>query len=340
MYEAAEISRFRKSKTDNDQKARVLMLGLESQEKKWRDQIPTKLAASAIEPLNMSTLFTQVYLASAPLLQFPTPKIFTRSIPPDPAKLKPILPVLRRYFEASCNVDHAIFSAIDWAHFVLCVVLAMRISFPLRGVPIAEPGERWDDSAAREELRFGETLQRLCGGNDKESEGPGKAMDIGEAGRVILRVVKKKFDGQAEKIRRAEERRKQQAQEEEEERLRAEQDVSMKGFGCPLIDGSMDDYFAIWEHGGEPSSLSPQDILGGGMSTMGMMAPMAEQDIPRPVPGWQHDGSWSGSGSGTGSMPEESYEEGYGAEAGRLVYHDLWATMTVGWASGSDSSGY
>jgi hypothetical protein len=334
VEEASEISRLKKSKDhpNSDQKARFLMLGLEAQEQSWRTNSPSQIATT--EPLNMSTLFTQIYLATAPLLQFPTPKVFTKTIAPDPSKMRVILPVLRRFFEAACVVDHSTFSAIDWAHFVLCVVLAMRLSFPLRAVDVGD----WDDKAAREELRFGEILQRLTGSSSEGGESTGKGADIGEAGKVILRVVKKKYDDQIDRIVKTEEwRRRVEEQERQQERQRQQQ---MKPVGCPMIDGSMDEYFSMWDQVEQP--LSPEGFLGvippHAPPMMPMIPPVPGQ-YPGPVLGWQHESSWNSSGSGSGSLPEEGQGEGYAGGAGGVLYHDLWATMTMGWASGSDTSG-
>jgi hypothetical protein len=85
--------------------------------------------------------------------------------------------------------------------------------------------------------------------------------------------------------------------------LAAKEDLTRKARECPMFDGSLDDYITMWDGHGmgmEPSSYPT--------SQSGSSGPLTEQIVEQtPAP----------------------------ADNGKQnnVYHDLWATMTLGWGA-------
>jgi hypothetical protein len=71
---------------------------------------------------------------------------------------------------------------------------------------------------------------------------------------------------------------------------------------CPMLDGSLEDYLPLWD---------PNIGAGKGGGPMGM-------------------GMGMGVGAGTGAAAPRAHDTG----RPQPVFHDLWATMTMGWASG------
>lgn len=239
------------------------------------------------------------------------------------------------------------FSAVEHARFVLCVVLSVRLSFldedaPELGGPRtggddgaagaadngsspAHPSPRWDAAAARNALRLDDILARFIDdGKEAGSRGRVAAANMTyPVMRAVLAVVRDKYARRAEFEAAAAEavaERQRLAREKEEEddasrspspssvaRDRAALERSMRG--CPMLDGSAEAYLAKAMGGG------------GGDHVMG------EEGVDVDVAWWPD-----------GTVPLPSYlAAAFGAGGGpawdgRTVYHDLWATMTVGWA--------
>ena len=114
-------------------------------------------------------------------------------------------------------------------------------------------------------------------------------------------------------------------------------DASMTG--CPVMDGSLDPYFPYWdeEFPADPSSNSGKHTA---LQLQYQAAAAAAAGITPPIGG---DGSGSSGGymPGEGSIASsgsarEQQTPGGGAGAGGGAapsYEDLWAAMTVGWAT-------
>lgn len=177
-------------------------------------------------------------------------------------------------------------------------MLGYRLSFPLPDCP------EWDDGAARATVvRFGEHLEKLVnmGG---EGVQPGR-MDVLSASKVVLRVLEEKF---RRRVARLEPKRRGvvgalwavatgQGQGE------GERVATGTGTGCPMLDGSMEAYFPVWDE---------TFAVGRGV-------------------GGQHQGGGVGVGmDGTGMGMMGGIAVGTGEE---MPYgNDLWATISMGWA--------
>lgn len=177
-------------------------------------------------------------------------------------------------------------------------MLGYRLSFPLPDCP------EWDDGAARATVvRFGEYLEKLVNmGGEGVQQG---RMDVLSASKVVLRVLEEKF---RRRVARLEPKRRGvvgalwavatgQGQGE------GERVATGTRTGCPMLDGSMEAYFPVWDEtfavGRGVGGQHQGGVVGVGMDGTGM-------------------GMMGGIGVGTGE------EMSYG--------NDLWATISMGWA--------
>lgn len=163
------------------------------------------------------------------------------------------------------------FTSVDWTKLVLAVILAVRLSFPVPEVP------DWDHAWAREELRFEAFLETMCDGADLTPVST--RVDVLSAGRVVLRVVKEKYDRRVAVLNMSS----SSSSSASHGKGRALQ-------GCPMFDHSMEPYISAWDTGFDMSSVMP---------------PLLQQQ-----------------------QQQQSEHEGQ-----QPMFHDLWATMTMGWAN-------
>jgi hypothetical protein len=108
---------------------------------------------------------------------------------PSIPKLRSCIADIRTILEFILDLDQsalAAFSCNDWMKVVITVTVAFRLSFPLTELP------DWDDTWARSELHFDEFLTHICEGSDLVTVNT--RVDAVSASRVVLRVVKEKYD--------------------------------------------------------------------------------------------------------------------------------------------------
>lgn len=279
----------------------------------------------------MSSLYADMQVAACPLLM-PYRQKAERAggMSLDPTKLMGAAHTLCAFFDQVLALEPSVldrFSAVQWAHLTVAVILMVKLSFPVDTCPL------FDAAQARSTLQSGAYLEKLCadpppesGDADKTGTASGrgavrgKSSDSGQEGtttstsktsntpdktwnsniaaafRIILRKVKAKFD---KRVAAAEAK----AAAEETSALR----------GCPFLDGSLTEYIPLWEGQtgiGHYPSLSGSD-------------PSSSQ-------------YWGGTGNAfetTGVDGAASQQPSYAARLDTPVFHDLWATMTQGWAA-------
>ena len=208
------------------------MLGLEAQLRDWKAQTPTSIAQ--LRPVLLGDLFVEIFVYCAPLLKFPPPNEFVDTLAPDPQRVPLAVPLLRRYYEEAMSVDLREFSAFDWSRLVVCVILGIRLSFPIKGF------HGWDYAGARAELKFAEFLDAVSGGGEAQmsDERNTGMMDIRKASGVIFDVVRKKYH----------------------DRLERDQMLEDTVWStCPVLDGSIDGYLETWDDSlgmADPSNVS------------------------------------------------------------------------------------
>ncbi|KAM0430816.1 hypothetical protein ACHAQK_010423 [Fusarium lateritium] len=254
MTSTAHIS-IRDNNPQVDQQVQLMLLGLETQHKEMKESMVPHLARSA--PVKLAHLFFDVFLQGGAI--FYLTRINTkrpRFVHPSTTRLTRCVTNIRVLLDHLLNLDNfAYFTSVDWTKFILSVILAIRLSFPITDVP------DWDHSWARSVLRFEEFLNVICDGPE-ELTPASKRVDVLSASRVILRIVKAKYERRVAML--------------------AARGKSV-GQGCPMFDREMEPYISAWDAGFDMASV---------MAT----------------PGMDMDGQ-------------------------QAVYHDLWATMTMGWAN-------
>ncbi|KAF7544917.1 hypothetical protein G7Z17_g9581 [Cylindrodendrum hubeiense] len=244
------------NKGTSHQQSQLVLLGLELQDRELRQTMLPHLANAV--SVKLSETFFNVYLNGGCLLRL------GRSKTAPPGFVFPTVPKLRlcvenlkalfQYVTSLSQSTFISFTIIDWSKVILSVILGVRLSFPMPEVP------GWDDTWARSELFFDKFLTHMCEGVDLTSVNT--RVDVLSASRVVLRVVKAKYDRRLELHAKASDR---------------------STHGCPMFDTTMEPYISAWGDNFEISSAVPP------------AAPAV-----------------------AGQQP---------------VFHDLWATMTLGWAA-------
>ncbi|UPK91890.1 hypothetical protein LCI18_002825 [Fusarium solani-melongenae] len=266
---ASSTNTANKSIRDNNaqsaQQVQLLLLGLEAQHRELKKAMLPHIARSA--PVRLADLFFNVFLQGGAVFYI-TRKIAPPGlVHPPVSRLRSCVTNLRALFDYLTDLGQPgfiSFTSVDWTKFVLSVILAVRLSFPMSEV------KDWDHAWAREELRFEAFLETMCDGADLTPVST--RVDVLSAGRVVLRVLKEKYDRRVAMLN-----------------MTASHGKGLGPQGCPMFDRSMEPYISAWDTGFDMSSVMP------------------------PLPPQQ-----------------QSQQEGQQA-----VFHDLWATMTMGWANDS-----
>ncbi|KAF9780353.1 hypothetical protein IL306_000611 [Fusarium sp. DS 682] len=244
-----------------NQQVQLMLLGLEAQHKEMKETMVPHLSRSA--PVKLAQLFFDVFLQGGAIFYLSrnnTKK--PQFIHPSSGRLTRCVNNLRALFDYLFNLDKfTYFTSIDWTKFILSVILAVRLSFPISDVP------GWDHAWARSQLRFDEFLEFMCDGSEGLTPSS-KRVDVLSASRVILRVLKAKYDRRIAMLTAPSLASKAAAHQ-----------------GCPMFDQDMQPYISAWDTDFDINSA--------------MLTPSLNTDGQQPM------------------------------------YHDLWATMTMGWANDS-----
>lgn len=232
----------------------------------------------------MSSLYNDMYMVAAPLMTSSRIRPTENGEALEPRRLLNTVHTIKAFFDfvvCLSNNEMAYFASADWGHLIITVILGYRLCLPLEGYP------EYDPAQARQILDFGSYIDRLCKEPEGEAAGAGagssssKKTDTWAAFRVVLRTLKAKYDKKMAAVA-------------------AKEGLTREKRGCPMFDGSLDDYITLWDGHGAPvdtSSYPTSQSATSGPLTEPVMEPTPDPaDQPKP-----------------GS------------------YHDLWATMTLGW---------
>lgn len=219
-----------------------------------------------LAPTKIADLFFDLYLHGGALLRVPRARPSSPDfIPTSSVNLRQCIPTLKSLFAYTASLDRSAFISFtsnDWVKFILGIIVSIRLSFSLPECP------DWDANWARSELRLDEFLTKFCDGEDLTP--PSTRVDVLSASRVVLRVVKNKYDRRVAA-------------------LNTPAQTTPGVQGCPMLDGSLEQYFPVWDAG-----------------------------------------FGSHSNSGLSSRAPEGQPQ--------TMFHDLWATMTMGWANDEPSN--
>ncbi|KAK1763596.1 hypothetical protein QBC33DRAFT_242303 [Phialemonium atrogriseum] len=318
QHVAEEIGDLRKNR-DNAQseyQLDLMLRGMDAQLTEWEGRMAPDISSNT--SIRLSLLFARVFLSGAPLLKLPAPKrpptdpALATASRADPVRLAAAIPRLHALLDFALALPAAelnAFTVVEWGAFILAVILGFRMSFPL---PVACPA--WDDGRARREIGFGGYLEGMAsmGGGGRGGENVAAAsassscsrknVDVLSASKVVLEVVRQKYEKRLARIERQQlaRRRQSEMQSSSGMGLGADLDLSMpldpmeldKAMqGCPMMDGSLDSYFPHWDE--SFTTANPSMLAGTGMDN----SPRGGESKTQPA-----------------------------------GFPDLWATMTMGWA--------
>ncbi|KAK7917118.1 hypothetical protein PG985_010726, partial [Apiospora marii] len=303
----------------------LIQLGLEAQLREWQARMPDHV--SAMPTVKMSSLYADMQVAACPLLMPHRQKAEKPdAMSLDPTKLMGTAHTLCEFLDQVLTLEPSVldrFSAVEWAHLTVAVILVVKLSFPVETCPL------FDAAQARSALQSGAYLEKLCvdpppengdsaahksrtasgrgavrgkssdGGQDGKTTITDKAgnNNIAAAFRIILRKVKAKYDRRVAAV---------------EAKVAAEETRALRG--CPFLDGSLTEYIPLWEG---QTSIGHYSSLSGSASSSS-----------------QHH--WGGTGNVLGTIGVDGAASQQSSSATRLdtpIFHDLWATMTQGWAA-------
>lgn len=244
----------------------------------------------------MTNYFTEIVLCSYPLLKFRASTSQKRNQPcpeasADPVKLLQCVSHLRTWYDYLMSLP-----ASEFAHFV-GVHWGYFVITVILGLKLSFPMHQdcpfwWDHAAARTTLEFGSFLDKFCNlGGTVTTQRLTPASDRRHTGTDVLTASKVVVNI----VRRKYEKR-LAALERETASIQVPQPMAPPGVdkslhGCPMFDGSLDPYIQAWDD----SFLDTANFTNPTMpisGTTGGETPLMEQP---------------------------------------MVFHDLWATMTMGW---------
>lgn len=180
--------------------------------------------------MRLQILFIRVYLEGGTVLKLPRPlpseSHLWAALPSANTNLRNCVAKLKDLFDYVRSLDDSeltYFTVVDWGRIILGIIIAIRMSFKVVECP------EYDSTWARSQIQLGDFLGYMC--QQKSDLTPAsKKVDILSASRIVMRVVKDKFD-----------RRLNALQEREE--------AKQASMGCPMLDGSLDQYFPAWDAG-------------------------------------------------------------------------------------------
>lgn len=175
-------------------------------------------------------MFTDIFLSAGSLAILARPNCFLpQPLPPDAAKLTLAVPLLAQFLREILLLEQSsfmAFSAVDWGRLIVVVILCFRASFTVADCPL------FDHVWARGEIQLASFLERFCAETDLTALS--RKVDVLSASRVVMRVVKDKYG------------------------KRLQRESSPPGAsGCPMLDGSLDQYFPLWDASLDAATMNP-----------------------------------------------------------------------------------
>ncbi|KAG8167940.1 hypothetical protein KVR01_003629 [Diaporthe batatas] len=292
IEQTASLTRKRGQVSHEPQHVLLMVKGMEAQLQEWRGRMSPDVSSKPV--VYIATLFTEILLHGYTLLRFPDHNAqkqaqLSQDTLIEPSRLWGCAQSLRVWYDYVSSLpasEFASFSAMDWGHFVGLIILGLKLSFPL-------PNEcpAWDHTAAREVVGLGLFLEKFTeDGSDDANLTPASSKscsgtDVLSASKVVLGVVKRKYDKRLAALEKA-------ALAYPPHPVPPDTDSGIRK--CPMFDGSLDPFIQTWDDTFlDPSSIVYTSLMGSGLAG----APGQGSHSAQPV-----------------------------------VFHDLWATMTMGWS--------
>ncbi|KAJ2969630.1 hypothetical protein NUW58_g9941 [Xylaria curta] len=298
----------------------IIRVGLDAQFRDFKQRMPEN--CGSMTSILLVSLLTEAFIVAPPLFRMPRKfggKDITETIASD--RLLYAAHKIRAVFYHTTSLAPREFGGLsgpDYARFIVTVIIAYRLSFPMLAIC-----REYDVAQGRRILDLGEMLRRLIEAPDDEAQEEGdlkgKGGQRGGAGtakkprksdavsalRVVLRSVRLKFE------------EKSAALEAMSAAATGEELTTSRDFGsvCPMLNGSLDQYIPLWAGQQSGGSYATSQTSSSGMVTDALSSVLGvDQGTPFAGPMGQM-------GLGMGTFEDKT-----------LMYHDLWATMTMGWA--------
>ncbi|KAI0118356.1 hypothetical protein GGR51DRAFT_499284 [Nemania sp. FL0031] len=311
----------------------LIRVGLEAQFRDFKERMPPQYASTT--SILLQSLLTEAFFFAPALLRMPRKfgaKDFAETVAPD--RLLQAAHKVRAIFDRIASQparDFGGLSGPDYGRFIIAVILAYRLSFPMLGIC-----RDYNVAQGRRVLDLAEVLRKLIempdeddvpglereSGKSKAGNGSGngnaggagtptkkpRKSDAVSALRVVLGSVKRKF-------------------EEKSAAFEAMSAAAGEEWGpkdlkstCPMLNGSLDQYIPLWSGQQSEGSDAVSKTMSQATSSGVMMDALSS--VLGVDPGTPFAGPMGQMGLGMGMGPFEDKP---------LMYHDLWATMTMGW---------
>lgn len=298
----------------------LIRAGLEAQFRVFKEKIPAQYASAT--SILIESLITEAFMFAPPLLHVPAKlgvKYYSEPVPAD--RLLHAAHKVRAIFDHFTSLPSQEFgglSGADYTRFIVAVIFAYRLSFPMLGIC-----RDYDVAQARRVLDLGEMLRTLSetpedeiqegGGDVKGKRGTAadaakkpRKSDAVSALRVVLRSVKVKFEEKSAALDAMSAAASVTSEEWTNRNLRST---------CPMLNGSLDQYIPLW------SGQQNVDFYAGSQTSGSAVMTEALSSALEADHGTPFTGPIEQMGLGAASFEDKP-----------LMYHDLWATMTMGWA--------
>ncbi|KAM3514268.1 hypothetical protein MY11210_002058 [Beauveria gryllotalpidicola] len=263
VRDAAAGSDNNSSSSSNSNSSALLFRGLEAQFREQQASLPP--AVSNALPIRLQLLFTEFFLLGGSVLGIPTtsnpPPQLTTSCSTDPFRLSSARLTACVHFVAQFldlirslpSTELACFANGDWGRLVFAVVVSMRLSFSL-------PHDTADVGAwARDQLGFAAFLKDMTEEAPTDLATAAKRADVVSASKVVLAVVKEKYERRLELLQQQQQQQQEQQQREQQQQQQEQQQqqVLLPRSKCPMMDGSLEEYFPLWDGSTQQSVSTP-----------------------------------------------------------------------------------
>ncbi|KAI0863519.1 hypothetical protein F4860DRAFT_511910 [Xylaria cubensis] len=296
----------------------LIRAGLAAQFREFKQRMPEQYISNT--SILLLSHLTEAFTLAAPIFRIPRKFLKDGAEIVSPDRLLLAAHIARAVFDHVTSLppqELGGLSSADYGRFIVAVIITYRLSFPMLAIC-----RNYDVAQGRRVLDLGEMLRRLIGAPNDEAQEEGnskgkgaqkgspavirkpKKSDAVSALRVVLQSVKLKFEEKSAAL-------------EAMPSAAARDEMSTRDFGsiCPMLNGSMDQYIPLWSGQQSTASYATSHASSSAVMTAALSS-SAGIDSSNPFLG-----PIGQMGLGTGVFEDKT-----------LMYHDLWATMTMGWA--------
>ncbi|KAI0195776.1 hypothetical protein EV127DRAFT_358260 [Xylaria flabelliformis] len=273
----------------------LIRAGLAAQFREFKQKMPEQYISNT--SILLLSHLTEAFTLAAPIFRIPRKFLKDGAEIVSPDRLLFAAHIARAVFDHVTSLppqELGGLSSADYGRFIVAVIITYRLSFPMLAIC-----RSYDVAQGRRILDLGEMLRRLIGAPNDEAqeEGNSKGKSGQKASPAVVRKPKKSDAVSALRVVLQSVKLKFEEKSAALEAMpsaAARDEMSTRDFGsiCPMLNGSMDQYIPLWS--GQQSSTSYATSHASSSAVMTDALSIFEDKT--------------------------------------LMYHDLWATMTMGWA--------